>query len=263
MEQQEEHKFPIKTGVLPFDGLLKTLKILIIAALIFIISAIFFGCNKDNNKSNNDINATYNIVAADLSSLGKYHFSYNSDGKLIRATADTTDIAYEYTGNTIIVTTLLSEKFHSRTIITFNSAGLATNARTENNADGTDWFNDAFEYNGEELSKMTNTSSSSSSPRVTTYTWLNQNMVSVTLSSAAGLSTTTFDYYVDKPRQKGDYLSFLQLFQGYEIFKNKNLLKSISDTRFVYEFEPDGNISSVAFTTGGDTRIFNYRYQCN
>ena len=70
------------------------------------------------------------------------------------------------------------------------------------------------------------------------------------------------NYYMDKPKQTGDYLSVVQLFDGYEIIRNKNLLKTYSQVNLVYNFNPDGNISSVGAAPDNQF-FFEYEYDCN
>jgi hypothetical protein len=67
---------------------------------------------------------------------------------------------------------------------------------------------------------------------------------------------------MDKPTQTGDYLSIVQLLNGYETLRTKNLLKTYSQVNFVYNFRPDGNISSVVTDTNNQI-FFEYDYECN
>jgi hypothetical protein len=234
---------------------MKTFKILITTTLVLGITGIFNGCKKDT-----DIKPVCRIINVSFNpSGGPFNLSYNSDGKISRAITGTNVTTYTYTGNTTIVTLFDAGTFNNKKIITMNAAGLATNIRTENNIAGTDWLNDAFEYNGEEISRSTHTASTGGSPTITTYTWSNHNLVSETLGSI----TTTYDYYTDKPRQNGDFLSLLQLIGGYEVYRNKNLLKSFNGTIFTYNVGTDGNISSAELTSGSSVSFIDYQYQCN
>lgn len=262
MEQQEEYKFPLKKNVSTINGLMKTLIIFITAALALIITGTFAGCKKNNDKKQ-----TCRVITATFSPTGVvYRLSYNSNGKLSSVIDGTNVTTYVYTGNTIIVTSLESGRFSRKNIITLSAAGMASNVRTEIDLTGNNWHNKAYEYNGIELIKSTLTFSNGATSSITTYAWSNGNMASI----ISGTVTHTLDYYVDKPNQGGDAFNqspFLvhQFIQGYEIYRTKNLLKSIAGETFIYDFRPDGNIASVSVisATGGDaSRIVDYEYQC-
>jgi hypothetical protein len=253
MNQQSEHISLQGKNTSIKNWLLKQLKIFI--ALSFIITVTFTACKKnDLEKLTCRVTSVYIPSSATI-----YHLSYNSNGKLSRATGGPVEILYEYIGNTIIVTTLDSGKFLSKSIIIANTAGLATSVKTENNVTGTDWASTIYEYNGEELIKATTTSSTVAVASVTTYAWSGHNVTHITETPGTPM---VLDYYMDKPRQTGDYLSTVQLFDGYETLRNKNLLKTYSELNFVYNFSPDGNISSVG-TASNNQKIFEYAYQCN
>lgn len=232
---------------------IKPLKIFFILSLL--VTGTFTACKK------NDVEKpTCRIVSVFVpSATALYHLSYNSNGKLSSATAGPLNILYEYIGNTTIVTTLDSGKFRSKSVIIANTAGLATSVKTENNAAGTDWTNTIYEYNGEELIKATTTSSVVAITSVTTYTWLNHNVTSISETPGTQM---VLNYYMDKPKQTGDYLSIVQLFDGYETIRNKNLLKTYSQVDFIYDFGPDRNISSVG-AAPNNQKLFEYEYECN
>ena len=93
-----------------------------------------------------------------------------------------------------------------------------------------------------------------------TYTWVNQNLASV----ISGTVINTFSYYTDKPAQRGEPFFLTQLFQGYEIYRNQNLLKSISGVGLTYEIGPVGIVSAVASVSGNDKDSLSYQiiYGC-
>lgn len=257
MEQYSEQKFSLQKQLLSIDGLIKRLKFLVIIIPGFCITGFFTGCKKECYRK-----PECSTITAVLHSSGKwFHLSYNSKDQLSRLSSGAMVTTYEYTGNTTIVTSLDSGRFFTKNIIALNALGLAVNVRTEKNAAGTNWFNTVYEYSGEELIKSTITLSDGGPPIITTYTWANQNMRSV----ISGTVINTFDYYMDKLRQKGDSFFLTQLFQGYEIYRNKNLLKSISGIDLTYEIGPVGIISAVAAISGNNTDILEYQviYQCN
>jgi hypothetical protein len=230
-------------------------KFLTAALIIIVISGTLNGCKKNNDK----------IAACELSSIipvpagSPYYFSYNSENKLIRVIQGNTTLTFDYTDHTITTTSLDSGKFFSKTIATLNADGLALNVRVSYDVTDSTWYNTVYEYNGVELSRSIATSSTSDSPVVSTYAWSDQNMITIT----SGSTTTVLDYYTDKPRQGGDLLYLIQILQGYEIYRTKNLIKYISGTNLVYEFGPEGRINSVTSSTANMSSILSYQYQCN
>lgn len=217
------------------------------------------GCKKEHGVSQPCNNSL--IAAVHHSNGNWYRLSYNADRRLSKLTVGDSITSFEYRGDSTIVTVLDSGHFVSRSLVSLNGLGLATNVRTEKNEAGTNWFNTFYEYNGAELMRSTITSSGGISPRVTTYTWANHNLASATTDAAI----LAFGYYSDKPVQHAGYLEITQLFQGYELYRNKNLLKSISGSVFNYQFGPGDQIAFVVVNSGGDPDVFNYgvSYQCD
>jgi hypothetical protein len=173
---------------------MKISKILFNTAWTLLIAASFGACKKNNDKK-----PVCRITAFTIAGQ-VYQISNNSEGRIIGLTGGSQSITYDYFGDTTIVTSLDSGVFSSKATI-LNAAGLATNVRKENNHSGTDWTNDSFEYNGDELSKQTSTRSADTSRSITTYTWFNHNMISETIGS----STTLLKYYIKKPLKNGNY----------------------------------------------------------
>lgn len=232
---------------------------LILMAVIF--TAAFVSCKKDDAPK-----PTCRIITAIPVSSGAgnptYNFSYNSEGKLSSSIIGTSTNTFAYSGSTVIETATIGGVFSFKNIITLNANGMASNILTENDETGTDWFNQAFEYNDTELIKSTTTSSSGGAATISTITWSGGNMLTVT----SGSSTSTIEYYTDKPAQTGDYLSLAQLAAGYEIYRTKNAIKSIltgSDiSNFNYTFDADGKITSVAVIDASIV-TYTYQFQCN
>ena len=240
---------------------MKTLNLLPTVSVTLFTISFFVACKKDKDAQNKP--ACRVITITPSSSPGdSYNVTYNTDGKPGTISSGNDVTAFAYSGNTAIATTNTSGAFSHKTVITFNSNGLASNVKTEYNLTGTNWNNSVYEYNGTELIKSTSTSSGGGSPYVTMLTWSNGNLV----SAASGSSTTTLDYYTDKPAQPGDYLYLSQLVSGYQIYKTKNLVKSLlsgSDiTGFSYNFGSDGYITSVT-VSGSSPATYTYQYQCN
>jgi hypothetical protein len=228
-------------------------RILLGATCLLAVTLCFDACKK-----NSDRKPVCRISAFTLAGQ-VYHISYNGEGKIISLTGGNLSDTYDYFGNTTIVTTLDAGAFSSKTIITANPAGLATNVRTELNASGSDWTNDSLEYNGDELAKKISTTSVSTGKDTTTYTWFNHNMISET----TGTNVTSLAYDAARPKQNGDYLAFIELISGYQMFRNKNLLKSFGGADLTYDFGSDGNIASLTISSpGGTPASINYEYEC-
>lgn len=187
--------------------------------------------------------------------------SYNSNGKIISlVTSNGVSQTYDHLPNTTVITSFNSGVFSSKKTVTLNAAGLAANEKTELNSSGTDWTNDAYEYNGEELIKQTSTRATDNIQNITTYTRFNNNVISQT----AGSGTESLEYYPDKPRQNGDYLDFFQLIADYDFFRTKNFLKTFGNSTLIYDFGTDGNIAALTITSpGGAPGTINYQYECN
>ncbi|MEO8406220.1 MAG: hypothetical protein ABI480_16545 [Chitinophagaceae bacterium] len=233
------------------------MKSLFTVCLLAVMVITFNGCKKnhDDKKRNCRI-----ITATPIPGGDGYIFTYGADGKLSSASLGPSFIQYANTGTTKIVTTTTSGQFVSKVIIINNAAGLALNVRTEFNPAGTNWTNTVYEYTGEELKKSTTTDSSGTTSSVTDYVWVNHNMVT---GGTAGSTPTTFDYFLDKPHQQGDFFFLLQTLQGYEIYRPKNLLKEFGGSTFTYDFNADGNISLLGVISGGNTTFLQYQYQCD
>lgn len=234
---------------------MKTLRTLISLAIAITMAVLFTKCSKSNNKK-----ASCQIITVTPAPNGTpFHLTYNTNGKPVRVESGTFVMTYEYSAGSATIVSFNSGNFQSRTVATLNQDGLATNVRTELDTLGTNWSNTFYEYNGLELSKSTLTNSTGGKPVVTTYTWNNHNLVISNTDS----SSTTYGYYTDKPVQTGDYFLLVQQLNGYDMYRNKNLLKSIDATSLNYQFGTDGKINSLSATTGANENFINYEYQCD
>jgi hypothetical protein len=237
---------------------MKTLKSVIFYSAALIIIGASASCKKDKDDKLPDCK----IISISPSTGDAFTINYNSDGKISTLTTGNRVTTYAYSGNTIVATTNVAGVFDSKKVITTNSDGLAVNIRTEDDQTGTVWTNQAQQFNGTEISKSTSTSSTGGTPSVTTFGWSNGNMITATFG---GGSPTTLEYYTDKPAQTGDYLHLAQLVQGYEVYRSKNLIKSIFDgtniTSFDYTFGSNGVISSLT-ATSSTSSTFTYQHQC-
>jgi hypothetical protein len=237
---------------------MKTFRLTTMTSLLVILA--FTACKKDKDEKKKP---TCRIITITPSPSGNsFNISYNSEGKISTMSTGNDITTFAYSGNTIIGTTTTSGTFSSKKIITLNSNGLATNVKTEFNTSGTNWSNDVYEYSGTELIKATNTSSGGGSPSISTVTWSNGNLVSI----SSGSSVSTIDYFTDKPAQTGDYLDIAQLVGGFQIYRTKNAIKSLFSgstiTSFNYNFDADGKITSLT-ASGGTNITYSYQHQCN
>jgi hypothetical protein len=237
---------------------MKTTQLATAAAMLLIITMA--GCKKDKDEPKKPDCRIITITPTPSGSA--FNISYNSDGKISTISTGSDITSFAYSGNTIIATTTNSGTFSSKKIITLNGNGMAVNVKTETNASGTNFSNDVYEYSGTELIKATTTSSSGGTPTISTLTWNNGNLVSI----SSGSSVTTLDYFTDKPAQVGDYLNIAQLVVGYQIYRTKNAIKSLFQgstiTSFDYSFDGDNKITSLA-ATGGSNITYSYQHQCN
>lgn len=218
---------------------------------IAIVILFCFGCKK----SNNNIASPCRLISVITSTNDTFHIVYNNEGKINSVTFKSIISNYTYSGNTTTIIKVIDGLYSGRTVITNNTIGLAINVKTELDASGSDWINTTYEYNGEELFRSTRTNSDGGTPSVTTYEWINSNLVSMT----TGSTTDRMEYFTDKPSQEGDYFSLVDFIQGYDIFRTKNLIKSIFGEVILYEFRADKKISSLTTESGITVR---YDYEC-
>lgn len=193
-----------------------------------------------------------------------FHITYNNSGKISKVETEESVSNFEYAGNRIIKTFSVLGVLRERKIITVNAAGLATNVRTEEMDGAGNWRNEAYQYNGEEVSSAVLSYSGTTYTNTITYTWQNHNMVGVNNSISPG--NLALQYYTDKPRQDGDYsVSLHKFLLGYEVFRCRNLLKSVGEVAYYeYDFDTTGKIISVVYTETGNQSPFyqKYEYEC-
>lgn len=100
-----------------------------------------------------------------------------------------------------------------------------------------------------------------------TYTWANGNVVK---QEASGGQMASFEYYTDRPAQKGGAVSFDNLMStGVNPINNKNLVKSLTDGTTIvnvnYDYDDTGKIKTTTLTasTASLNRETRYQYSCN
>lgn len=221
-------------------------------------------CKKE--KENPATQSSCRLITA-LGGPDTYHFTYNSEGKISSLLYVPTNVkaTYTYEGNTTTVLWESKGNFTSKSIITSNSLGFATNIRMEMNKTGTVWQNQSIEYNGTQLAKILYTSSDPNAKvAAVKYTWKEGNLATM----ESGTSIITFDYYIDRPSAPGDWRKFVELQGGYRLYDNKNLTKSMKKgadiTTFKYDFDTSGKIIKQTVIEPENVETFvQFEYACN
>jgi len=192
---------------------------------------------------------------------GPTRYTYDAQGRLVRSVeSDTVITTFTRAADSIVAITTVKGLAITRTVITNNKDGLASNIHGTLDAAGELWFNIDYEYSGQELTRSTFVSTTLTDAIVTNFTWSGGNMVSFSNDT----TTSHLEYYTDQPRQQGDAFFFDQFTGGFEVSRTRNLLKSRYGLTYTYQFRPDGKITSVtAKDTVGETFITKYDYECN
>ncbi len=191
------------------------------------------------------------------------NITYLADGKIERITHDDELRTFSYSGSTTTILITSGGVFDSRKILTINADGMVTNMLHHYNESGTEWYNDVYEYNGRQITKRTSTDSYGPGAEVNTYTWVNGNISTETVTQ---VGTYVFEYYTDEEYRAGDYYYIDQMLSdSYQVVFNKNLLKSLklnsySPENYSYSFDSDGKITAA--TREGRSPV-TLTYQCN
>jgi len=224
------------------------------SVLFLAIAVVFFNCKKNSDKK-----AVCNIRQLIQDSVVD-NFTYDDKGRLSNIAIREQLLTFEYSDNKTIITTSDAGQLWTTTTVVLNQAGLAINARMEDNQSVGVWTNFVYEYNGDQLTRATITYSNGNPSQVINYQWTGGNMTSAVIGS----DTTHYDYYTNKATQAGDYLSLVQLVSGYQIYRTKNLLKSVGTNSFIYTFDADGKITSVGeVLSGAGASQIQLQYECN
>lgn len=226
---------------------MKTFKFLTLICIAFF--TLLTSCKKDKKQPNCKI-ITVNMGAQN------FVINYDEQNRIASVVSGSTTRTYVYTGSTITITETNGGSFSKRRIVTVGANNMPVNLREEQNTAGTLWMNSAFEYNGTELSRLTQTGSGGTAPMVVTYTWANGNPV----SASSGSTTNVIAVDASKPAQAGDFSWFSAFYHEWiTVLKPKNLITSIAGSTFTYTFDSDNKISSLI--SGGTT--VSYNYTCN
>ncbi|XZF13256.1 hypothetical protein ACTHGU_15825 [Chitinophagaceae bacterium MMS25-I14] len=239
-------------------------------SLLTIALAIAFpACKKKDNSPTCRI-----ITITEVSSSGTsvINLTYNNDGKVSTISetgSSTVNKVFTYNSNTIIVNATGSGgTFSERDSISLNSSGQAINFRRFTNSAGTNWDNDAFEYdNSGHVIKDISTGSGSSSTSTTVYTYTNGDLTSA-ITSGSSTSSAVVEYYADKPAMDGDYFHVTGILNyGFQLIKNVHMTKSITQGTTVvnlsYTYNNSNQVSQLTYTNGSALETVSYQYQCN
>ena len=146
----------------------------------------------------------------------------------------------------------------------YNPQGLATQVRLESNSAGTAGIKIRFLYSDTAMVRSFQSSFNNSNSLTSDYGWTDGNLVQI--SAGGGSTVTLLEYFLDKPSQPGDYFHYINLSQGYSIFKTKNLLRRVSAggdvLNFDYTFDADGKIKEMRLS-GSINSLIRITYNCN
>lgn len=245
---------------------MKTQKGITLLFGLAVISGLFFSCEKEGDKNTGCLIITVSSITPSGNSL--YSITYDNEGKI--STLNSTGFfelskVFTYSGNTILISTTQGSGTSASTSldsITIDGQGRPLNIRRYGET-RTSWVNIVLEYNGENLSRMLQTTHSSSTPVIQQASSTDGNLMS--LSGPAGAET--FEYYDDEIQQ-GDYLQLsMILFYGVNIFPHKNLVKTYTNaggiTNFIYEKNAEGLITGITATSGSTVSEVTYVYKCD
>ena len=186
--------------------------------------------------------------------------SYNTNGTINKLRESNGAItSYIYSNNIVTITRNERTGFAYMTVVTLNPFGLPQNVRMDYDLTGTHWSKSDYEYNGDEVSRVTGRFSFVNIIDVVDLTWNDGNLI----SSSNGIRTTHFEYDLTKPHQDGDYFSLLKLLSGIESVRPKNLVTAADGIRFNYEYSAEGRISSITeIAPNMDPVKHSFVYEC-
>jgi len=230
---------------------------------LFMVAIMVVSCSKDDDnppETEPQAEASCHIISTSGGLV--INMTYDETGRLKTLVNGTKKTTYFYTDNQTISATLDNGEFEEKKIMTFNENGQMVNLRIEFNQSGTEWNNEVYEYNGEQIIKSTRTSYTGSPPSVHTYVWSNGNMVTQIYNDGG---SAHFEYYLDELVRPGDFFhtTYLLIF-GVNPIKNTNLTKSTNfdgdEDIYTYEFDDEGKITSLILPGSGQ---INYNYECD
>jgi len=239
-----------------------------------IISGIFLvqGCSKSGGTDNNDDQdpdeteqfGNCRVIKTTRANFSGSTFKYDDQKRLVRRVNGEHTMEISYGGNmATVVGTSYGNLSYTRTV-TFNNLGYAINVKTEY-PNNTNWNNEAYDYDGKQLVKITTTRGNNPLPSYTTYQWFEGNMVKETRSNG-GITTYAFD--TNELTQKGEYQNLFSLSAGYVAIVNKNRVKKVIEDGITYDIthveDETGKIKyyRVVSSDGADYRV-DLTYECD
>jgi YD repeat-containing protein len=218
------------------------------------------GCKKESGKKER-----CRITKLIKNGTEEYNIKYGDNEKIssIELTPGTEKHAYAYNGDKVTITVTENGNFQHRWIVTTNKNDFATNVLLENNQSGSDWFNQAFTYEGTRVTSNKATDSGGNDSATANYIWENGNPA-VLINEG---DVFNYEYYTDKNYQPGDWRYIQQLLVGYKIYEYKNLFQSSeingNKTYYTYNFDDAGRITEATSTSDNITTTFKIEYDCN
>lgn len=266
------------------------MKIKFLLPCILLLSAfIMAGCSKDKNSpAPPDTNCRIATIATKSGNVTiTYMLSYDNDGRVSKISVNDfseTHIHFNYAPG-LLTRDEYSDHWNgqltSEMRAELNNMGLPVNViqkRYDYTPTGqplklSSTITNTYEYNGQGELQLAITKTeyvtmpANNSTLTTTYTWSNGNIIK---EEAAGGLMTNYEYYTDKPVQKGDAVGINSIINtGINPVKNKNLVKSASNASLVlninYEYDETGKIKTAAISgnTVANSRELRYQYSCN
>lgn len=267
---------------------MKTISLFSCIFLLLILAVI--SCGKDDNGPAKPPDSNCRIASATSKSGGTtvtYILSYDNDGRVNKISMDDfykTRYHFNYVQGTLTRSGYSDHWDGQQTSelrAELNGMGLPT-LITDRRYDYTpagqplkliSVYTYTYEYNskGELQAGITKTeypgNPGNNTEYTYTYSWNNGNIVK---QEASNGSTVNYEYYTDKPLQKGDPVIFDGMVSyGVSPFKNKNLVKSITDGTTIinmnYEYDENGKVKIATLSGNGaaGSRDMRYQYACN
>ena len=235
-----------------------------IFSAILILTLI--SCSKSDKTPGGTAVKNCKIIAASIVSgtganLGTYTFQYNSDGKLtgsLSKGAYTDTVSYSYSGN-MIFRSVAAGPNSSVDTIALNNTGFILH---DKEVVGSSVYKSDYVYDGSgQLSSFTQ-QQNSYPPISVSYVFTNGD--NTLISSGSAMDTLVYD--ISKMAVNGNLDQFNQLlYLGAYYVRNKHLLiaeKHGTSVAYSYQFDSNGNISSIKMTVGNNSATINYTYSC-